>query len=169
MSPRVDVLDTAGHGQHVDLGALAVTQQPADVTLPSGQSATFIADVDGLFPYSYQWTSNNVAIPGANYRIYKTPALNNAADGAKYRLTVTNPRGSIDTREAVITVPPILAIVNSGNKVTLSWATTGYTLQSTKKIETDPSATVWTTVGTSSPVEETVSATENVFYRLIKN
>lgn len=152
-----------------DLGNLAVTQQPADVTIQPGQSASFVADVDGLFPYSYQWTSNNVAIPGANYRLYTTPALNNSADGAKYKLTITNPRGTISTREAVISLPPTLAIANVGNNVTLSWVASGYTLQSTKKIESDPSATVWTTVGTTSPVNQAVSSSESVFYRLIKN
>jgi hypothetical protein len=146
-------------------GALTVTQQPADAVVQPGATVTLVADVDGLFPYTYQWTKNGVDIPGANYRVYTTPAITASAN---YQLKITNPIGNAATRVAVITVAPRLSISGPvDGKVTLTWDVAGFKLQKTSALAGD--ATVWTDVGGSSPVEAAASDAGGVFYRLIQN
>jgi serine protease len=64
--------------------------QPQNTSAFEGQTATFSVDVTGA-PLSYQWRRNGVAIAGAVFASYTTPALTIAADnGAAYSVVTTN-------------------------------------------------------------------------------
>ena len=69
----------------------------------SGMPATFSAVA--LRAVSYQWRKNGVALPGATSSIYSiaTTAL---GDEGTYDLVATNPKASVLSREATLTVGP---------------------------------------------------------------
>jgi len=84
------------------LGAVSITQQPADATVPELGKARFAVDVDGLPPYTVQWYSNNVAIPGATALVYVTPAVDRTADGTAYKAVISDEGGTATTRDAIL-------------------------------------------------------------------
>ena len=88
------------------LGPVFFSRQPGDATVFAGQSATFFAVVDGTPPYSLQWKTNGVAIPGATNRFYTTPAAYCLDDGAVYTLCVSNDFSSVFSSNAVLRVLP---------------------------------------------------------------
>ena len=92
--------------------APAITTQPANVTVPLGQTATFSIHANGSIPLDVQWQRNQVNISGATSANYTTPATTAADNGAKFRCVVTNAFGSATSNEATLTVqspPPTLA------------------------------------------------------------
>lgn len=139
-----------------DLTAPTITQEPADATLVAGDSITFTAEFNGLIPAQVQWFRNGVAIPGANYRVYRTPALDASEAGAKYKMVVTNPLGTATSREAVVLGGdrPVIAIQkNNDGSLTVTWSGSGV-------LEASPSLDgPWQTVnGATSPFTFTPTA-----------
>jgi serine protease len=64
--------------------------QPQNASAFEGQTATFFVDATGA-PLSYQWRRDGVAIAGAVFASYTTPALTIATDnGATYSAVITN-------------------------------------------------------------------------------
>lgn len=110
----------ADNGQQVrsDTATLTVTpaatppvipaNEPADVTVATGQSATFSVNATGTAPLSYQWQRNGTHIAGANGASYTLGNAQMADNGARFRVIVTNGAGSATSREALLTVtaPP---------------------------------------------------------------
>ena len=88
------------------LGELAITQQPADVTVPEipAPRVSFQVDVNGLPPYSIQWYSNSVPVAGATGLVHTTLPLGRNANGAGYTAVISNSFGSITSRTAVVTI-----------------------------------------------------------------
>lgn len=88
------------------IGAPVITQQPVAAGVTAGQAATFnvAASGDGVM---YQWTRNNVAIPGATAASYTTPALVLADSGAVFAVVVYNGAGVAFSGSAVLTVSPV--------------------------------------------------------------
>jgi len=76
---------------------------PADRTVPEGESTTLTVAATGFPPPVYQWFKNDVAIPGAT-----EPSLSllhaSAVDTGRYYLRITNSSGNITSRTAVVTV-----------------------------------------------------------------
>lgn len=85
--------------------------QPASVTIPVGQTATFSVTATGTGAMTYQWFKNGVAISGATSSTYTTPATVAGDSGAVFTVTVTNSAGSATSGPATLTVqlPPPLA------------------------------------------------------------
>jgi glucose/arabinose dehydrogenase len=83
--------------------APAITTQPANITVPQGQPATFSVTVSGATPLSYQWKKNGANISGANSASY---TINNvqSSDSGKYSVVVTNSFGSATSNPATLTV-----------------------------------------------------------------
>ncbi len=108
-----------------------INQQPPNIVATVGDGAHFSVGANGT-PLFYQWTSNGVAIPGANASEY---IINPVADGdaAAYAVIVTNSTGSITSHVGLLTVvePDIVATlplgvpVNTCTNITLSVVTAG--------------------------------------------
>ncbi len=83
-----------------------ITQQPTNQTVPVGFNVTFSVAVIGAAPFSYQWNSNNVAVPGATNVSFTVTNASLAASGSTYSVLVTNGFGSELSSSAVLTVLP---------------------------------------------------------------
>ena len=90
----------------------AITQHPANLTVASGQTATFTVAASGSQPLSFQWQRNGSNISGAT-----NPTLSFTAgggdNGAMFRSVVTNSFGTATSNSATLTVsgtPPTATI-----------------------------------------------------------
>jgi subtilisin family serine protease len=95
---------------HSALTAPGITAQPQDVTVASGQPATFSVAAIGVGPLSYQWRKNGAVIGGATSSSYTTiPVATD--DAARFSVVVTDAQGSVPSNEAILTVltPPNLS------------------------------------------------------------
>lgn len=81
-----------------------ITEQPASLTANAGNQATFWVTATGEMPFSYQWQSNGVPIPGATGASHTTPYLTSSANGASYTVTVAGPTGTNNSAAATLTV-----------------------------------------------------------------
>ena len=92
------------------VATLSISQQPQDQSVSSGQSATFsVTAINGAPPFSYQWSRNGVAIPGAINQSYNTGIVSFADDGAKFSVVVTDAtmacgQQTVASRQALLTV-----------------------------------------------------------------
>ena len=85
-------------------------QQPQNVAVLPGQTATFFADVAGSEPLWFQWAHNGVTMAGAtNATLQVSPVM--VTDEGTYIVVVTNAYGSITSAPCflVATVPRILS------------------------------------------------------------
>jgi Immunoglobulin I-set domain len=85
--------------------------QPASVTVPLGQTATFSVSATGTGTLTFQWFKNGVAISGATSSTYTTPPTVAGDSGSVFTVTATNSVGSVSSGPATLTVqlPPPLA------------------------------------------------------------
>ncbi len=85
--------------------------QPASVTVPLGQTATFSVSAAGTGTLTYQWFKNGVAISGATSSTYTTPPTVAGDSGSVFTVSVSNSVGSVTSGPATLTVqlPPPLA------------------------------------------------------------
>jgi hypothetical protein len=90
--------------QYTANAAPSIAQQPANVTVSAGQSATFTVSASGVQPLRYQWLRNGVAITGATERTYTIPSVTFADNGALVSATVSNDFGSANSNAATLTV-----------------------------------------------------------------
>jgi glucose/arabinose dehydrogenase/regulation of enolase protein 1 (concanavalin A-like superfamily) len=81
----------------------AITDQPDNVTVSAGQSATFQVAATGTPPLNYQWQKNGVAITGATAATF-TISSAQTSDAGDYRVTVSNSSGSVVSQVAKLTV-----------------------------------------------------------------
>jgi hypothetical protein len=81
-----------------------ITGQPANQTVPVGQTATFTVTATSATAMTYQWYLNGAAISGATSSTYTTPATASADTGAVFTATVTNAAGSVPSTPATLTV-----------------------------------------------------------------
>ncbi len=84
--------------------APAITSQPADQAITSGQTASFSVAASGTDPLAYQWRKNGAAIPGATAATYTTSAQSPADDGTSFTVVITNPSGAVTSRDARLSV-----------------------------------------------------------------
>ena len=159
------------------LGGVAITQQPADVTvnyLPTPR-VSFSVGVDGLPPYSVQWYSNGVPVIGATALTYTTPPLSLSASGSGYSAIIGNFCGSVTSRVAVVTITPksanLTLVRDIAGNATISWQGAGWRLQATTALDVNPNLTVWQDQpfpsGTVIPAGYFGTGNTNVFFRLI--
>lgn len=113
-----------------------ITEQPKNATVDKGATATFSVTATGTAPLSYQWDRDNADIPRATSASYTTPATTQADDGAQFRVTVSNARGSVKSNKAKLTVTsassvqleflaPTSGQEIQGNQVDVSYKATG--------------------------------------------
>jgi hypothetical protein len=86
--------------------ALAIVLQPSNATVPLGQTATFTVRASGPASLSYQWSKNNVAIPGATGPAYTTASVVASDSGSTYTVTVSDNIASVTSSPAQLTAGP---------------------------------------------------------------
>jgi hypothetical protein len=84
--------------------APAITSEPSDASIRTGQAATFSVVASGSAPLSYQWRKNGTAIAGATSASHTTPAATTADNGATFAVVVSNSVGSAASRSAKLNV-----------------------------------------------------------------
>jgi glucose/arabinose dehydrogenase len=85
-------------------GAPNISEQPEDVLVSVGDSATFHISASGSQPLSFQWKRNGFDIPNAkdNHLTIRNLSIND--NGAKFACSVSNNFGSAMSQEAILTV-----------------------------------------------------------------
>lgn len=110
----------------------AIVQQPTNLAVALGGSATFTVAAVGDSPLSYQWRFNSTEIPGATGGSYPVTDAE-ATDAGPYRVVVKNPFGSVTSAVATLTVmiPPLITqqpaslTVTQGQSAAFTVAATG--------------------------------------------
>lgn len=109
--------------------APAITTQPASQSVSVGAAATFSVTATGTAPLTYQWQRNGTAIPGAAASSYTTPSTSTADNGATFKVTVSNSKGSITSSAATLTVsaaagPPTIVTQPASQSVAVGQSAT---------------------------------------------
>jgi glycosyl hydrolase family 115/PA14 domain-containing protein/flagellar associated repeat protein/Big-like domain-containing protein len=89
-----------------DIPATVPGDQPADQVTLEARTVTFAVTATGSPPLTYQWSRDNVAIPGATSSSYTTPLLTTADSGSTFYVEVANPFSTTTSRSALLTVNP---------------------------------------------------------------
>ncbi|HSY97000.1 MAG TPA: PQQ-binding-like beta-propeller repeat protein [Steroidobacteraceae bacterium] len=84
--------------------APAITIQPSDQSVSSGQPAIFTVTATGAGPLSYQWQKDAAPIAGATASIYTTPATALSDSGSTFAVVVSDANGSATSRSAKLLV-----------------------------------------------------------------
>jgi hypothetical protein len=84
--------------------APSITTEPANQSVPAGQTATFSIVATGSSPLSYQWQKNGTNVSGATSSSYTTPSTTQSDNGATFRAVVTNAAGNATSNNATLTV-----------------------------------------------------------------
>jgi Regulator of chromosome condensation (RCC1) repeat/Immunoglobulin I-set domain len=84
--------------------APTISTQPVNVSISSGEAATFSVVATGSAPLSYQWLRGGVPIVGAISASYTMPSTGPGDSGAVFSVHVTNSAGSVVSAVAVLTV-----------------------------------------------------------------
>jgi predicted esterase len=81
-----------------------VVAPPQSATAPVGGNASFSVDVNGRWPWTFQWTKNGAPISGATGETFSLDDVKET-DAGQYAVTVTNGVGSDTSTAAALTVP----------------------------------------------------------------
>ena len=84
--------------------APAITVQPSDQSVSTGQPAIFTVTATGAGPLSYQWQKDAAPIAGATAPIYTTPATALSDSGSTFAVVVSDANGSATSRSAKLLV-----------------------------------------------------------------
>ncbi|MES2694301.1 MAG: immunoglobulin domain-containing protein [Verrucomicrobiota bacterium] len=95
---------------------------PSDITYTHGQSATLSVSMNsGTSPFTYRWMKAGVEIAGATGSQLAFPVIT-PGDSGRYSVRVSNAAGSVNSREALVTVNPASPIVISRSPASLTRA-----------------------------------------------
>jgi glucose/arabinose dehydrogenase len=81
-----------------------IADQPDSLIRLPGEEATFRVEASSTVAPSYQWQRNEQDIPGATGPSFTLANPQLADDGARFRVIVSNPAGSVTSETAVLTV-----------------------------------------------------------------
>ena len=115
---------------------LAITMPPSNQSVLAGQTATFSVAATGTGTVTYQWKKNGVAISGATYASYTTPATAASDNAAQFTVAVSDSSGGAVSATATlsvtsapvapsITTQPASKSVNVGQTATFTVAAAG--------------------------------------------
>jgi hypothetical protein len=129
------------------LEAPLILSQPQSVTIQSGSTAVFTADVRGEEPLSYQWFFNcSQPISGATGPTLTIPEVTVVNHGS-YCVAISNSFGGVISQPAqlrILTQPKVLTVTRSGELFTFSFTTLPGMLYSVYYTDqTITSASVW--------------------------
>lgn len=96
---------------------------PSKGVLDAGSPLVLNVVPKSVFGVSYQWSLNNLAIPGANLDFYAIP-FGSSADAGRYTVTLANFYGSVTSKPVSITVYNAPAILPVGGTLTgpVTWS-----------------------------------------------
>lgn len=80
-----------------------ITNQPQNISVALGNTATFSVTATGSTPLSYQWRKNAVTISGATSSSYSISSVSSGSAGI-YSVVVSNTAGSATSNDATLTV-----------------------------------------------------------------
>lgn len=83
--------------------APVIADQLQDIKEQSGYYIRLTVGVRGLYPFTYQWYKNGVAIAGATNPMLELASIT-SADAAKYSVRVSNAWGNVTSNAATLTV-----------------------------------------------------------------
>ena len=81
----------------------SITQEPVGVSAVEGGNASFVTEVIGTMPVSYQWKFNGNLIPGGTNAALILHSLTTNDTGA-YSVVVSNAAGTTNSKPAILTV-----------------------------------------------------------------
>ena len=88
--------------------APAISQQPSNVTVTVGQTATFTVVATGSATLSYQWQKATAPIAGATSASYTTAPTTGSDNGSQFTVVVSNSAGSVTSSAAKLTVSSVV-------------------------------------------------------------
>ena len=103
------------------LPAPNISLQPASQIIAAGANLTFSVGVVGARPFSFQWNSNNVAVPGATNATFTLTNVS-LSDSGNYSVLVTNNYGSVLSSNAVLAIVPVFVTTQPASGVSSSGA-----------------------------------------------
>ena len=86
----------------------AISQQPSNVTVTVGQTATFTVVATGSATLSYQWQKATAPIAGATSASYTTAPTTGSDNGSQFTVVVSNSAGSVTSSAAKLTVSSVV-------------------------------------------------------------
>jgi hypothetical protein len=81
----------------------SITMEPTNLSIGTGQDATFTFEATGSLPLNYQWYKNSSKISGAINNTF-TIVSASLSDTANYYATVNNGGGSVSTNVVLLSV-----------------------------------------------------------------
>jgi hypothetical protein len=134
----VSIVNCGGGSPAVQSGTVAFIEQPTSLAVPIGRTATFTTDATTLpslnpvYPVTYQWTKNGVAIPGATGTSYTTPTVALADSGTKYQVMANSGSNSLGSSVVTLTAGPRAPAIGDvryllSQQVTVPWPPDGNT------------------------------------------
>ncbi len=84
--------------------APTVKTPPQNVSIAERGSASFSVDFDGSAPLTFRWLKNGAAIAGATAPSLQLDRVPFADNGAKIKVEITNPSGTVTSAEATLSV-----------------------------------------------------------------
>lgn len=87
-------------------GVAGIQEPPANLTVEEHASATFTVVPKGAPPYTFQWFRDGNPIPDATSNSYTLTNAPFSANGAKFKVSVSNSDGSASSSEAVLSINP---------------------------------------------------------------
>jgi hypothetical protein len=153
----------------------AFTNQPANLTVTAGQTATFAIVASGTAPLSYQWQRSNDngttwnTVSGASSASYTTAVCGTSDNGARFRCVATNAAGNATSNAAALTVtsavtaPSITAqpasqTVTAGQTATFAVAASGAAPLGYQWQRSNDNGTTWNTVSGATSASYTTAA-----------
>jgi len=156
--------------------APSIFNQPINLTVSAGQTATFSVITAGTPVPAYQWYRNGALISGATSSSYTTLATTSADNGSLFSVVITNSAGTITSTSVTLTVagsalPPAptgLAAVAGNGQAALTWNTsTGATSYHVKRATTPGGAYAQITAPSSASYTDTGLANGTTYYYVV--
>ena len=83
---------------------VTISQNPEDVAVTTGGSASFSVTASGVPAVSYQWSRDGTPISGATNAIYSMASVQGADNGAVFSVEVANSVNTLSSSDATLTV-----------------------------------------------------------------
>lgn len=105
---------------------ILIEQQPANLSVIEGSKATFLVEVSGSGPFTYQWFADDTAIPDQTAPVLELATTLLAEDGTQYSVDISNGVDTVRSEAARLTVSPVPVLgTYSTDADTAAWTLAG--------------------------------------------